>query len=55
MQQQKILEWQFYEINNFEARKKTKNILEILFFIYIEHVKYQKATCYRASVNDWSY
>ena len=34
MLQQKILKWQFYQINNFEVRKKTKSILEIL-FLYI--------------------
>ena len=30
----KILKWQFYQINNFEVRKMTINILKIL-FLYI--------------------
>ena len=37
----KNLEWQSYQINNCEVRKKNKNILEIFVFIYIEHVKFQ--------------
>ena len=32
-----------YQINNFEFRKKTKNILELL-FLHILHVNFQKAS-----------
>ena len=38
----KILTWQFYQINNFEVRKKTKNTLAILFLHILHMLNFKK-------------
>ena len=40
----KVLKWQSSHTDNLKLEKDLKPILELLFFVYIEHVKFQKAS-----------